>query len=100
MGKLTKKDKLYFMKESIKSRLLDDDKREDMENDFKYYFDIKLSNWSRLYLDNFKRAYENLWYIKKNYWYAFELAQRKINTVIRNILKYNDFKKPTTRADF
>lgn len=91
MKNLTKKDRLYFVKESIKSRLLDGDRRDELENDFKYYFNLQLSRKSRAYLEHFKRWYEDLWYKKKNYGYAFEIAQRKINTIIKNIVKYNDY---------
>ena len=91
MKNLTKKDRLYFVKESIKDWLLDDDKWEDLANDFEYYLDIHLSQSSRSYLDDFKRNYENSWYEKNNYGYAFEIAKRKINTIIKNIVKYNDY---------
>lgn len=91
MKNLTKKEKLFFVNESIKAWLLDDDKREELAKDFEWYLDIHLTQQSRAYLDQFKREYENLWYEKKNYWYAYELAKRQINKKIKDIVKYNNF---------
>lgn len=91
MAKLTKKDRMYFVKESIKEWMMDGDKREDLAKDFEYYLDIHLSQSSWSYLDDFKIQYENLGYKKHNYGYAFEISQRKINTIIKNILLYNNY---------
>lgn len=86
---MTKKDKIYFLKECIIDYIFDSDKFEDVEYYFDKYFNKKLTDSDRWILKEFSINVYNLWYYNKNFWHAEYIARRKLNKLINFILTYN-----------